>query len=381
VAGTGPVRSPRLPTLTEAKEWQRRQAHGALARRLSGPKPTITLAAAWRTWHEKATAGVIVTRSGGPYKPSTLRDYATAMDRRVIPDYGGNPMADVTPAGLKQLRGDLQASRLSPSAVRNVFNPLRALYRDADQIVEGGVGEDPTAGLRLPPVVSRREADRIPDPGQARKLVAAAPARDRAIWAAACFAGLRRGELRALRWRDVDFAAGELRVRRSWDRVAGAIEPKSEQGRREVPIFDGLRAHLGAHRDAAADPAPDALVFATRTGGPFDPSDVSRRAARAWRATEVEPFTLHEGRHGFASICVEAGVNAKRLQTWMGHSSVATTYDLYGKLLDRSEAESIERVNRYLVGPFVGPSRAARSGFGRSAAPRAPAGADAGRGR
>lgn len=174
-----------------------------------------------------------------------------------------------------------------------------------------------------------------PEPDQARALVGAAPARDRGVWATACFAGLRRGELRALRWGDVDFGADLIRVRGSWDRKAGPIEPKSEQGRRDVPIFAALRRHLEDHRAVAADTAAGGLVFATRTGGPFDPSDVSKRAARAWAAAGVDPFTLHEGRHCFASVCVEAGINAKRLQTWMGHSSVATTFDLYGKLLDR----------------------------------------------
>lgn len=115
-----------------------------------------------------------------------------------------------------------------------------------------------------------------------------------------------------------------------------------------------------------------ALVFGTRTGGRFDPGDVSGRAATAWTNAKVAPYTLHELRHGFAAVCVEAGVNAKRLQTWMGHSSITTTFDLYGKLLDRSEAEQTALVDAYLtgpnrmgtVGPAVGPTRADEGPFG-----------------
>jgi integrase len=115
-----------------------------------------------------------------------------------------------------------------------------------------------------------------------------------------------------------------------------------------------------------SDPSDDALVFGTSTGGPFDPGDVSKRAKKAWN-DKCEGFTLHECRHGFASVCIEAGVNAKRIQRWMGHSSITTTFDLYGRLLDRSEADSVEKVDKYLVvGPSVGPTGAARSGKQRS---------------
>lgn len=86
---------------------------------------------------------------------------------------------------------------------------------------------------------------------------------------------------------------------------------------------------------------------------------------KAWE-DNAEPFTLHECRHGFASVCVEAGVNAKRIQTWMGHSSITTTFDLYGRLFDRSEADAVDRVGR-LPGRGT-PCGTTKSGAGRSRA-------------
>ncbi len=76
---------------------------------------------------------------------------------------------------------------------------------------------------------------------EAAKLLAALPEADRPLWATAFYAGLRRGELQALRWSDVDLGRSEIRVERSWDQVEGAIEPKS---RRKSP-----------HGAAARDPA------------------------------------------------------------------------------------------------------------------------------
>lgn len=367
--------SPRFPTMAEAKEWRRSKEREGEAQRTAGPAPAITLAEAWAAWVKVVESGRLHSRSGTPYKPVTIRDYKEAMARRVLPDYGGNALADVTHKGLKTLVADLREQGASPSAIRNTINPLRALYRDADEVVEGWDRRDPTAGLRLPKVNSRRKADRIPTPEQAAALVKHAPDRDRALWATACFAGLRRGELRALRWRDVDLTAGRIHVRRSWDRVEREIAPKSDAGTREVPIFDVLRPILEAHRARhAQDTGPDGLVFATRTGGPFDPTEVTKRADRAWpkASTPVARFTLHEGRHGAASVWIEAGVNARRVQAWMGHSSITTTYDLYGKLLDRSEGEQVALVDGYLRGTFVGPSGAKSSGTERKASRRVP---------
>lgn len=247
---------------------------------------------------------------------------------------------------------------LSAATIRNAFTPLRAMFRDSGEILEGGISPNPTAGLRLPKVTSRREAEEIPTPAQAARMVEHAPNRDRAIWATAAYAGLRRGELRALRWKDVDLDAGMIYVRRSWDRVERAIDPKSEAGTRDVPIMAALRPHLEVLR-ATGKADPDALVFATRTGGPFDPAELTRRTDKAWNAASppVERFTLHGARHGFARICIEAGVNAKRLQIWMGHASITVTYDVYGRLLEGSDAQAVAAVDSFLtesVGQSVG---------------------------
>jgi integrase len=73
-------------------------------------------------------------------------------------------------------------------------------------------------------------------------LIGALPERDRALWASALYAGLRRGELQALRWSDVDLAEGVIRVERGWDERVGPVAPKSRAGRRRVPLCKPLRS-------------------------------------------------------------------------------------------------------------------------------------------
>ena len=119
----------------------------------------------------------------------------------------------------------------------------------------------------MPAVRGRRE--RIADPAEAEALIAAVPDRDRAIWATAMYAGLRRGELQALRVGDVDLAAGVIRVERGWDEKEGEIELKSNAGRRRVPIAAVLRDYLLEHKLATGREG-DQLMFGRTASDAFN---------------------------------------------------------------------------------------------------------------
>lgn len=112
---------------------------------------------------------------------------------------------------------------------------------------EGTLAVNPTVGVKLPRADRCRQ--RIADPTEAASLLAALPADDRALWATALYGGLRRGELRALRWSDVDLAGGVIRVERGWDDLEGEQQTKG-RNRRRVPITAILRDYLVEHRMA-----------------------------------------------------------------------------------------------------------------------------------
>ena len=200
-------------------------------------------------------------------------------------------------------------------------------------------------GIELPAVRGGR--DRIASPEEAARLLNALPREDRALWAVAMYAGLRRGELMALRWEDVDLAAGVIRVERSWDTVAGPVGPKSAGGRRSVRAPALLRDHLVEKRMEARWEL--GLVFGTTAHSPFRPDAVRAAANAAWSKAGLTRITLHECRHTFASHAIAAGVNAKALSTYMGHANIAITLDKYGHMLPGNEADAAGLLDAYLA--------------------------------
>jgi integrase len=322
-----------FPTFSEAKAW-RADATGAVRRGTMRARSTITLREAADAWLGGARDGSIRTRSGDPYKPSAIAAYEAALRLHLLHDLGAHRLSEISRADVQDLADRLLAKGFDPSTCRNALMPLRAIFRRA--LARGEVAVNPTTGIELPAVRGRR--DRIASPAEAAALIEALPEADRALWATALYAGLRRGELMGLRWEDVALDEGVIRVERSYDpRAREVIAPKSAAGVRRVPIASALRAHLAVHRLRSG--RADGLVFGDGAT-PFVDGPVRRRAARAWRATGLDPIGLHECRHTFASLMIAAGVNAKALSSYMGHSSITITLDRYGHLMPGNEAEA-----------------------------------------
>ena len=326
-----------LPTLSAAKAW-RQDAQVALRQGTLRPASPSTLKQAADAWLEGARKGLIRNRSGDVYKPSAIRSYEASLRLRVVPELGAVRLTEIRRTDLQDFTDGLLAEGLDPSTIQTTLMPLRAIYRRA--VARGEMAVNPTTGLELPAVRGKR--DRIASPEEAAHLIAALLPDDRALWATAMYGGLRRGELMALRWENVDLAKGVIRVDRGWDMLEGVIELKSHKGRRMVPIAAVLRDHLVEHRMSAHD----GLVFGRTPLSPFSPNSVSARAATAW--AKVKPITLHEARHTFASLMIAAGVNAKALSTYMGHANIAITLDRYGHLMPGNEEEAAGLLDAYL---------------------------------
>jgi integrase len=329
-------------TAGEARAW-RSEAQVALRRGTMRAGRSVTLCEAAESWLEGVRGGAIRNRSGHVYKPSVIRGYEAALVARILPTLGGARLSELRRVELQDFADGLCAEGLDASTVRNTLMPLRVIFRRA--LVRGDIAVNPSTGLELPAVEGRRE--RIASPAEAAALLAALPERDRALWATAFYSGLRRGELLALRWEEVDLTGGVIRVERSWDAKEGFVAPKSRAACRSVPISGVLREHLVQH--ALRSGRRIGLVFGSSASQPFTPSNVRKRANAIWARNGLTRIGLHECRHTFASFMIAAGVNAKALSSYMGHSSVTITYDRYGHLMPGSESEAAELLDSYLL--------------------------------
>jgi integrase len=315
----------------EAQLWR---ADGAKARSMGALRAStrLTVGQAGDDLIVGMRDGTILDRSGKRYKPATIRTYEYALDVAIKPALGNKALGAVTQGDAQALVDDLHASGLSASTVRNRLDPLRVIYRRARR--RGQVVIDPMRDLDVPTGRGRRE--RVATRQEAEELIGALPGGERALWATAIYRGLRRGEMRALRWSDLDLAGepGTIHIQRTWDDIEGEVPTKSDAG--------------------------DDLVFGRSSTLPFIASTVRSRALRAWDsenarrrrsdpdAALIVPVTLHEGRHSNASYLIEAGLNDLELTATIGHSDPRTTKMIYGHLFPDSAATVVAKIDAYL---------------------------------
>lgn len=346
----------------EAKSWRaeaRRAADKGTLR--TSARDSRTLAEALRQFIAGMEEGTIRPKGRERYKPNTIRSYERALRVHIAPTgVGGVKVVDARRRDLQALADELLVTGLSASTVSNIINPIQAFYRW--EINRDELTHNPSERIDLPNGEPRRPR-RIASPGEAAALLAALAPEDRAVWATAFYAGLRRGELQALRVCDIDVEANLIAVERGWDQEEGVIEPKSRAGRRVVPLLAILRSYLEEDLRRAGRRGEE-LVFGRTVDQAFYASTVDGRAKRAWATANdrereaaeaashepdlLRPITLHECRHTFASLLIDSGANPKAIQNFMGHSKIQTTFDVYGHLLPGSRDEVRKRMDAYL---------------------------------
>ena len=337
----------------DAKRWRTDAAALIGQGRLQAPTRQ-TLREAAELFVEGIETGSILSRKGEPYKPSVRRAYKTDLRKFVLPDLGALRLAEVRRRDVQAFVDRLLLSGQSASRIHAIVMPLRAICRRA--IERDEILINPTSNLRLPVANGRRE--RVASAGEAGELLDALREDDRALWGTAFYAGLRRGELRSLRWSDIDLVANVITVERSWDDLDGPVAPMSEKGRRRVPIPGALRKLLLEHK-ARTGRRDDDLVFGSKPSQPFTSTNIRNRALKSWAATVVgaffagrnanlNPIGLHECRHTYVSLMHDAGFSLEQIGDYIGHSSAYMT-DRYRHLIDGHEADAAARFDSYLV--------------------------------
>jgi integrase len=276
--------------------------------------------------------------------PATLTSYRDVTRLYLSPNIGAVRLADLTPTQVEMMTAKMVAAGKSPRTASIARAVLRRALTDA---VRDGLVVRNVAQLARPPRQARREG-RTLSIDQARALLAHVDGhRLEAAFVVSLTAGLRRGEVLGLQWRDVDLVACTLTVRRqlrATDDGLQIVDTKTAGAVRCIPLtplaVDALRRHRDRHPSL-----PTALVFTSTVGTPVHPDNWRHETYKVTTTALGEAWSPHELRHSCASIMLAAGAPLKVVSETLGHSSIRVTADVYGHLLegDRSAANAMQQ--------------------------------------
>jgi integrase len=251
-------------------------------------------------------------------KPSTLRDYRSNLDAHLLPAFGSMELEAITPAAIETWRASLPG--LSSRTKNKLLVVMGGVMRRAQHV--WGLRSNPVAGVEKHRQRASGDVE-VFSPEEVMSLVrAACSEQDAAMFLAAAFTGLRRGELLALRWRDVDFTGSAIRVRASY--AAGELTTPKSGKVRSVPMAPDVAealARLGQRNDWTGE---DDLVFVGVGGDYLDGSALRRRYAAALDRAGLRRLRFHDLRHTFGTRMI-AKADIRRVQEWMGHADIQTT--------------------------------------------------------
>lgn len=244
---------------------------------------------------------------------------------------------------------------LSPRTVRYVHTILSRAFRDAERwrrIVRSPVSDadPPRASATKRTTMRTWTAEEL-----GHFLELAGDERLFPAWLLLATTGMRRGEALGLRWEDVDLEEGRARVQQTVVVVAHKVElssPKTDKGRRSMAL-DSVTVHaLRVHRRRQAEErlavgpgwVDHGLVFCRVDGGPLHPERFSREFDRRLARWELPRIRLHDLRHTWATLALEAGVHPKVVSERLGHSGIGITLDVYSHVTPALEREAAETV-------------------------------------
>ncbi len=275
-------------------------------------------------------------RSGeGRWRPRTMHDYrqlCAAIEERI----GRTRLLRLEPSRLQALWGELR----DELGKKRAWDCYRVLRRALNLAVRWGWLADSPLARTEPPSYQpgERRLWTLEETKAFLRETRASPFWP--WWALALACGLRPGELTALRWRDVDWARGVLRIERSAQKVAGRWvegEPKTKSSRRSVPLSALAREALARQRELVLErgmpPVGDALVFPNSGGGYLLPSTVGHALHREAKRLGLAAVRPHDLRHLSASIALEAGAPLALTSRFLGHATPATTTGTYAHAL------------------------------------------------
>ena len=323
----------------EAQDWLR-QMQNQLEMGLDIKGGKLTLAQYLPQWLEKKKTSL---------RPSTAYQYNQIIRDHILPHIGKIRLEDLRLSKIERLYSDLLGSGVSVRTVRLVHAVLHVALVKA--INYGHIARNPAHGASLPRL-SHSEMNVLDADQVTQFLIAVQGSCDEALYYLAIHTGMRQGELFGLKWTDLQWDKGELRIQRQVKRVPRKgwtfADPKTKKGRRTIKLGDEILKLLSAHKkrqDAHKVIVGElwmenGLIFPASMGTPLHQSNLRKEFLKVLERAKLPKIRFHDLRHTAASLMLNNGVPPIVVSNRLGHSKPSITMDVYGHLYQETQTDA-----------------------------------------
>ena len=290
---------------------------------------------------------------------TTQVEYENRIYKHIIPEIGKIPLNKLTQSDIQQfyartkssgrkINTEIYGTGLSDRVIRAIHANCRSALEKAVQ--EGLIRINPAIGCKLPPKKSREM--KVLTPNEIVRFLNRAKEEEYyELFLLELGTGMRRGEILALKWSDLNFTTGELRIDKQITAMHGELfisEPKTKASIRTVILPPPLLKILSEYKKTVDSkwifPSP---LDSTK---PRHPSAVRKRLQLILERAGCPKVRFHDLRHTFATMALENGMDVKTLSSTIGHVSSATTIDIYSHITNTMQRQAAAKIDRQIGG-------------------------------
>jgi integrase len=280
-------------------------------------------------------------------KASTQKRYRTTLNTHLLPVFGKQRLCDISSFVIQNFVLRKMESGLSWESAHHFRNLMSRLFAMAKQWGYYA-GNNPAEGVLLPEKKPVREKH-VLSPEQIARLLMSLPEPSRTMFLLGVLTGLRIGEMLGLRWKDVRFDSGEIRVEQTCYRGSFGT-PKTKASRRTIPLPDVLRVPLMRIRGKQTVQTEDSLVFQTRNGTPYSDTNLLHKQLKpVGRNLGMPWLSWHVLRRTHATLLQASGASLRDAQAQLGHTKMSTTLEIYTLPIPAHQRAAVERLSQLVT--------------------------------
>jgi integrase len=289
--------------------------------------------------------------NAGNRRELTNKEYLAIFEKRIVPFFGKKPLNAILSTDVKQWQSKLKEEGLSGARIHNIRVVFSGILSDA--LNDRLINESPFGFVKT---ISKDDVDINPFAlEEVRLLIASADGFFKNMLNVAFFTGMRTGELLGLRWEDVDFRTGTIRVRRAVrSGIKGDVKTKSSK--RDIMMLSPVKEALKAQYLETGLKNEEVFISSRGDGFGHSSSITDRYWHRLCQKCGLEKRDFYHTRHTFATLMVSNGEDILWVSNMMGHKDISMVMKKYAKyrvdnrikratFLDETTAESVSKVN------------------------------------